>query len=143
MRTLIDGRDTYSVSGGRNFDIEALPPELLAGIDVYKNPSAEVIEGGIGGVVNLRTRLPFDQKGQVINLTARVNYYDLAEKSGGSVSGLYSNRWDVGGGEIGLLLNAIYSKGKYRQDAILVQPYFDVAPGTIAGAPTGARAPGG
>lgn len=143
VRTLIDGRDTYSASGGRNFDIEALPPELLAGIDVYKNPSAEVIEGGIGGVVNLRTRLPFDQKGEVVNLTARMNYYDLAEKSGGAVSGLYSNRWDVGGGEIGLLLNTIYSKGKYRQDAILVLPYFDVEDGTIPGAPSGARAPGG
>lgn len=143
VRTLIDGRDTYSASGGRNFDIEALPPELLAGIDVFKNPSVEVIEGGIGGVVNLRTRLPFDQAGQVINLTGRVNYYDLAEKSGGAVSGLYSNRWDTGAGEIGLLLNGVYTKGKFRQDAILVQPFFDVEPGTIAGAPDGARAPGG
>ncbi|MGV1681693.1 TonB-dependent receptor [Sphingopyxis sp. NJF-3] len=152
VRTQIDGRDSYSAAGGRNFDIEALPPELLAGIDVYKNPSADVIEGGIGGVVNLRTRLPFDQKGQVINVTARASYYDLAEKWGGSVSGLYSNRWDTGAGEMGLLLNAVYSKGKYRQDAILIQSFFNIQPGTFPGAPTapqdpvaptGARAPAG
>ncbi len=142
VRTLIDGRDTYSASGGRNFDIEALPPELLAGIDVYKNPSAEVIEGGIGGVVNLRTRLPFDQKGQVINANLRANYYDLAGKWGGSASGLYSNRWQTGLGEMGLLLNAVYSKSHYRQDALLVQPYFDVtAANGFANAPAGARAP--
>ncbi|MBW6532525.1 TonB-dependent receptor [Sphingomonas sp. RRHST34] len=141
VRTLIDGRDTYSASGGRNFDIEALPPELLAGIDVFKNPSAEVIEGGIGGVVNLRTRLPFDQKGEVINATARANYYDLADAWGGSGSALYSNRWQTGLGEMGLLLNGIYSKSKYRQDALLVQPFFDVTAGTLPDAPAGARAP--
>jgi iron complex outermembrane receptor protein len=141
VRTLIDGRDTYSASGGRNFDIEALPPELLAGIDVYKNPSAEVIEGGIGGVVNLRTRLPFDQKGRVINATARANYYDLADKWGGAGSALYSNRWQTGHGEMGLLLNGVYSKSQYRQDALLVQPFFDVGTGGFPGAPAGARAP--
>ncbi|MGH1560977.1 hypothetical protein ACRAWD_31250 [Caulobacter segnis] len=27
----------------------------MAGIDVYKNPSADIIEGGVGGTVNLRT----------------------------------------------------------------------------------------
>jgi len=141
VRTLIDGRDTYSASGGRNFDIEALPPELLAGIDVYKNPSSDVIEGAIGGVVNLRTRLPFDQKGQVINVSARANYYDLAGKGGGTGSALYSNRWQTGLGEMGLLLNAVYSQSKYRQDALLVQPFFNVTPGTFPGAPAGARAP--
>jgi iron complex outermembrane receptor protein len=35
----------------------------MAGVDVYKNPSAEQVEGGIGGLVNLRTALPFDFKG--------------------------------------------------------------------------------
>ncbi|WP_253718046.1 TonB-dependent receptor [Sphingomonas sp. AP4-R1] len=148
IRTLIDGRDTYSASGGRNFDIEALPPELLAGIDVYKNPSADVIEGAIGGVVNLRTRLPFDQSGEVINASARINYYDLANKVGGTGSALYSNRWDSSLGEMGLLVNVVYGESKYRQDALLVQPFFNVAgsgaagtPGIIPGAPAGARAP--
>jgi hypothetical protein len=40
-----------------------VPPELMAGVDVYKNPSAEQIEGAIGGLVNQRTALPFDHKG--------------------------------------------------------------------------------
>ena len=45
-----------------------MPPELMAGVDVYKNPSDEQIEGAIGGLVNLRTALPFDYNGFKGNL---------------------------------------------------------------------------
>ncbi len=143
VQNFIDGRAAYSASGGRAFDLEGIPPELLSGIDVYKNPPANIIEGGIGGAVNLRTRKPFDAPGQVMSFTARGNYYDRADKFGGSVSGLYSNRWDTGMGEIGLLVNAVYSKSQYRQDGFLAGPFAEIQPGTIAGAPANARIPYG
>lgn len=143
VRYLVDGRDTYSAAGGRNLNIEAFPPEILAGIDVYKNPSAEMIEGGIGGLINMRTRLPFDQAWRLVHATGRLNYYDLSEKLGGSASALYSNRWSTPYGEMGFLINPVYSNSSYRQDSLLVQPYYDIKPGTFPGAPAGARAPTG
>lgn len=36
--------------------LEGVPSELIGGIDVYKSPSADLLEGGLGGIVNLRTR---------------------------------------------------------------------------------------
>jgi TonB-dependent receptor len=60
VRNLIDGRDFFTANGGRAPDLEGLPSELMAGVDVYKNAASNLIEGGIGGVVNIRTRLPFD-----------------------------------------------------------------------------------
>ncbi len=144
VRYLFDGRDTYSAGGGRNLAVEAFPPEILAGMDVYKNPSAEMIEGGIGGLVNLRTRLPFDQNWRLMYATGRVNYYDLAGKTGYSASGLYSNRWQTGIGEIGVLINPVYNKTFYRQDSILVQPFYDMGLGSpLPGAPANARVPYG
>jgi TonB-dependent receptor len=143
VQNFLDGRASYSASGGRAFDLEGVPPELLAGIDVYKNAPANLIEGGIGGVVNLRTRKPFDTPGQVISATIRGNYFDRADKYGGSVSGLYSNRWDTGIGEIGFLVNAVYGKSQYRQDGFLAGPFDAVAPGSIAGAPANAQIPYG
>ncbi|MEJ8630977.1 hypothetical protein P0F65_16240 [Sphingomonas sp. I4] len=116
---------------------------MLAGIDVYKNAPANIIEGGIGGAVNLRTRRPFDSAGQVISLTARGNYYDRVDKFGGSISGLYSNRFDSTIGEIGILVNAVYSKSQYRQDGLLAGPFAEAQPGTIANAPANARIPYG
>ena len=143
VQNFLDGRAIYSASGGRAFDLEGIPPELLSGIDVYKNAPANIIEGGVGGAVNLRTRKPFDSAGQVMSATIRGNYYDRVDKGGYSVSGLYSNRYDTSIGEIGLLVNAVYSKSQYRQDGLLAGPFDTVAPGSIAGAPANAQVPYG
>ena len=58
----VDGRN-YFTAGGSEFNIEAAIPGMISGLDVYKNPSAEHIEGGIGGLVDIRTRKPLDLKG--------------------------------------------------------------------------------
>ena len=143
VQNFLDGRAVYSASGGRAFDLEGIPPELLSGIDVYKNAPADIIEGGVGGAVNLRTRRPFDSTKQVISLTARGNYYDRVDKPGYSVSGLYSNRFDTGIGEIGFLVNAVYSKSQYRQDGIIANQQQPIPAGSITGAPANAKAPMG
>jgi iron complex outermembrane receptor protein len=143
VQNFLDGRAVYSASGGRAFDLEGVPPELLAGIDVYKNAPANIIEGGVGGAVNLRTRLPFDSPDRVLSATFRGNYYDRVRKNGGSISGLYSDRFDTSIGEIGVLLNAVLSKSRYRQDGLLAGPFDTVAPGSITGAPATAQVPYG
>ncbi len=144
VSNFIDGRAAISASGGRTLDLEAIPPELLAGIDVYKNPPASTIEGDIAGVVNIRTRLPFDQPGQLISATLKGNYYDRADKFGGSGSALYSNRFQTGIGEMGFLLNASYARSSYRQDAILIGAFGPIPSGiTIPGAPANAQVPYG
>jgi iron complex outermembrane receptor protein len=141
VQNFLDGRAVYSASGGRAFDLEAIPPELLSGVDVYKNAPANIIEGGVGGAVNLRTRRPFDSDKQVVSLTARGNYYDRVDKPGYSFSGLYSNRFDTGIGEIGFLVNAVYSKSQYRQDGILANQQQPIPAGSVTGAPANAKAP--
>jgi TonB-dependent receptor len=143
VQNFLDGRAVYSASGGRAFDLEGVPPELLSGIDVYKNAPANIIEGGVGGAVNLRTRKPFDAAGRVLSATVRGNYYDRVDKDGGSISGLYSNRWDTSAGEVGFLVNAVLSKSHYRQDGLLAGPFDTVAAGSIAGAPANAQVPYG
>jgi TonB-dependent receptor len=144
VSNFIDGRAAISAAGGRSLDLEAMPPELLAGIDVYKNPPSDTIEGDIAGVVNIRTRLPFDSPGQVISATVKGNYYDRARKLGDSFSLLYSNRFDTSIGEMGFLINASYGKSFYRQDALLIGAYGPVPAGTtIAGAPANAQVPYG
>jgi iron complex outermembrane recepter protein len=144
VSNFIDGRQALSAAGSRSLDLQAIPPELLAGIDVFKNPPADTIEGDVAGVVNIRTRLPFDQSGQLISATAKANYYDRADKFGGSGSALYSNRFETGLGEMGILLNASYGKSSYRQDAILIGAFGPIPTGiTIPGAPANAKVPFG
>ncbi len=143
VRSELNGRDTFTANGGRILSFEDVPPELLAGVDVYKAPSADLIEGGIGGLVNLRTRMPFDSEEQLISASAQYTYGDLREKGKPSVSALYSNRWETGGGgEFGLIADIAYSRQATRTDGIQVEPFYprtDLEPGRTVYLPKGAN----
>ena len=126
VRTEVNGRDVFTANGGRTLSLEDVPSELLAGVDVYKNPSADQIEGGIGGLINLRTRKPFDFDGFKASASASINYYDLYGKSKPQVNLLLSDRWNTGIGEIGVMVDFAYQKTAFRQDQISSQPFYEL-----------------
>src|SRR6185295_3986729 len=116
-------------------------PELLGGVDVYKNQSADLIEGCLAGTVNLRTLTPFDVDGQRISASIEGNYGDFAEEWAPTASALYTNRWAAGDGEIGFLVDVAYSRLKSRSDGIQVSSFKEQARDNLFGAttPVGAR----
>ncbi|RSU45374.1 TonB-dependent receptor [Sphingomonas sp. S-NIH.Pt15_0812] len=128
VKTLLNGRDVFGGSGGRSLSFEDVPSELLGGVDVYKNPSAKEIEGGIGGIVNLRTRMPFDEKGFVLSTTVGANYFDLSEDARFNGSALVSKTWtDTGIGDFGVLFDVAYYESAFRRDQATIDPYVPVS----------------
>ncbi len=71
METWFNGREVFTAGNGRNLDFADIPAEMLAGLDVYKTSSANQIEGGVGGVIDLRTHRPFDFEGRQFAASAR------------------------------------------------------------------------
>ncbi|MFL6548253.1 MAG: TonB-dependent receptor [Povalibacter sp.] len=139
VRSELNGRDVFSARNTRGLSFEDVPSELMAGVDVYKNPSADMVEGGIAGIVDLRTRKPFDSPGTVFGATASANYGDFVEETKPQASALFSTRWDTGVGEMGLLVNAAYSELATRTDSIQFgRPFRRAASevGTVNGANT-------
>ncbi|MCS0584343.1 TonB-dependent receptor [Massilia pinisoli] len=137
VRSELNGRDAFSANGGRSLSFEDVPPELMAGVDVYKNPSAEQIEGGIGGLVNLRTHLPFDFKGRNGAVSIEESRSQLRGKYAPSFSGLLSNRWKTGFGEFGALIDIARSRIDTRSDGLQISPYIprtDAVTGDTSGA---------
>jgi TonB-dependent receptor len=55
--------DSAYGSSSRAVDLDAFGADLFNRVDFYKTPAAELSEGGIGGVVDLRTPHPFDYTG--------------------------------------------------------------------------------
>jgi len=142
VRSELNGRDSFSANGGRSLNFEDVPPELMAAVDVYKNPSAEQIEGAIGGLVNLRTALPFDFSGFKAAVSLSDTYSKLASKSKPTGSLLVSNRWKTDAGEFGLLLDLAHSESANRTDAFQVEPYYprtDVQAGKTVWIPKGSQ----
>lgn len=123
VRSELNGRDTFSANSGRFLSFSDVPPELLYGVDVFKNQSADMIEGGLAGSVNLRTRVPFDQDGQLIGGSLEGNYGDFQEEFSPTGSILYSNRWETGAGDFGILANIVYSELSSRSDGIQISSF--------------------
>ncbi|MHA6719348.1 TonB-dependent receptor [Sphingomonas sp. RS6] len=110
VRSEFNGRDAFSANGGRSLDFSSIPPELVGGVDVYKNQTADLIEGGIGGTINLRTLEPFDRPGTTLVVAFDSTYSDLREKWSPQGSITAGSRWKTGIGEFGIL--GSYSKSK-------------------------------
>ncbi len=122
-RSEINGRDAFTANNGRGLGFADIPAELLSGVDVYKSPSADRIEGGTSGLVNLRTRLPFDSRGTIVAGTVSNTYSDFSRKSSPEVSVLGSARWDTGIGEIGVLGSFVYSQLLSRSDGLQLSAF--------------------
>jgi iron complex outermembrane recepter protein len=118
VRSELNGRDAFSANGGRSLSWSDIPPELMAGIDVYKNPSAEQIEGSIASIINLRTAMPFDYKGFTFSASSKLTYSQLRDATSPDASLLVSNRWDTEFGQFGALVDLAHSENKTRSDAM-------------------------
>jgi TonB-dependent receptor len=109
VRTEFNGRDSFSADSSRGLNFNDISPELLSGVDAYKNQTADMIEGGFAGTVDLRTRLPFDQNGRVFAPSIVLDYGDKSENQTSEVSALLSETFDTDMGKFGYLVDAARS----------------------------------
>lgn len=124
----LNGREVFSATTGQGLSFGDVTPELLAAVDVYKSATADLIEGGSGGQVDLRTRMPFDfGEGVQFQATVNGNYGDLAKKTDPGASFLLSDRWDGPLGELGALVDIAYSKLDQKDFFIRNEPYYETA----------------
>ena len=128
--TTYNGREIFTAET-RSVALQDFPSGAIAALEAFKTSTANLIEPGIAGLINVRSRRPFDFKGFELN----GSFWELHPRQAG---GWYPNgnimitdRWRVGDGEMGALLNFSYTKLHYL-DSISSNAYF-VAPGPSAG----------
>jgi iron complex outermembrane recepter protein len=125
VRSEFNGRDSFNANSSRGLSFGDVSPELMAGVDTYKNATADMIEGGIAGTINLRTHVPFDSEGFVMAVSGDVGYGDLSEDVKPSGSLIISDRWDTGIGEIGLMGNVAYSQVVTESQGTQIGRFFN------------------
>lgn len=124
VRSELNGRGTFSANGGRTLSFGDVPPELLNAVNVYKSPSADQIEGGLAGTIDLETRLPFHSDTQQISFDLTANYGDVIKETKPAYSFLYSNTFDTDAGKFGFLFDIAKSELSTRNDSMYVRPFF-------------------
>jgi iron complex outermembrane receptor protein len=109
-RSEFNGRDSFSANTGHGLSYQDIPPELLGSIQVFKNQTADMIEGGIGGTVNLITRKPLDIEDHLVAFSVDYSYGDLAQVWSPTFSGMVAKAFDSSVGRWGFLLNYVNSE---------------------------------
>ena len=132
--TTYNSREIFTAET-RSVALQDFPSGAIAALEAFKTSTANLIEPGIAGLVNVRSRRPFDFKGFEVN----GSFWELHPRQAGGWNPngniLVTDRWRVGDeGEMGALLNFSYTRLHYL-DSIIQNAYF-VAPG-----PEGGRLP--
>jgi TonB-dependent receptor len=78
----------------REVPLDMFPPELFSKLEVFKTPSANMIEGGAAGTINMRMARPFDTEGQHLTYSLQGTDNNNADDLGGRAALIASNTWD-------------------------------------------------
>jgi iron complex outermembrane receptor protein len=120
--TTYNGREIFTAET-RSVALQDFPAGGISAIEAFKTSSANLVEPGIAGLINVRSRRPFDFDGFEVAGSVWGVYPDQSQDLEPNAQLLVSNRWDVGGGEIGALINFSYTRLHYR-DSIRRHGFF-------------------
>ena len=106
----------------RSVALQDFPAGAISAVEAFKTSSANLVEPGLAGLINVRSRRPFDFKGFEVAGSVWGNYPNSRATSNPTPL-LISDRWRVGDGEFGALINFSYTRLHY-QDSVRRHGFF-------------------
>lgn len=140
--TQFNGRTSFSATQWGAVDLSHIPSELVGAIEVQKNQTASMIEGGIAGTMNVITRKAFDSPDMQLGGAIKGDYGDLVEKWSPNLSGLFSNRWETGAGELGFLVSMAWSETNAASQSVGTHNFYEKSTRNTTGDPGSDLFPG-
>lgn len=110
--TTYNGREIFTAET-RVVALQDFPSSNIAALEVFKTSTADLVEPGLAGLVNVRSRRAFDFSDGQIAGTVWGIYTRQAEKVTPNFNFLATKRWDTSIGEIGVLVNGSYTELQY------------------------------
>lgn len=122
-QTTVNGRQATNGSGDRSVNFSQFPSELVNNIKVYKSQQADLIEGGVSGLIEIGSVRPLDYGRQRVTVQLKAGYNPLADSmTNGDAIGYrgtlsYIDQYDLGGlGELGLSIGVQHNGTTNPQD---------------------------
>ncbi|MDQ8204125.1 TonB-dependent receptor [Pelagicoccus sp. SDUM812003] len=117
IATTVNGRNIFTASG-RSVALADIPASLLNRVDVFKTRSAEHLEQGIAGVIDVKTQRPFYFDGRKSVISARFINQEQEGSYDPNVSFMTTNTWETDAGKFGALINLSYAETNYRDQSV-------------------------
>ena len=112
---------------GRSISFSLLPSELVSQVIVRKSATADIVEGGVAGNVDIITRKPLDFRKQFTGeASLQAVYADLPKKTDPQFSGLIN--WKNDAGTMGIMLQGFSEKRHLRRDGQELLGYAQISP---------------
>lgn len=89
-------------SANREVPLDMFPSELFSKLEVAKTPTAQMVEGGAAGTINMRMSRPFDNDGQHLTYSLQGSDNNNAESAGARGALIASSTWDKFGALVGV-----------------------------------------
>lgn len=116
--TIVNGRTALSGQLDRNVDFRVFASEAFSQVAASKSPTANQIEGGLGGTIELETRNSLELDERVVSLTTEIVYLDYPGTTNPKVVGLYADKFFDD--KLGILIS-----GSYRKQETLLDQYYN------------------
>ena len=114
---------------GRSVSFSLLPSELVSQVIVRKSQTADLVEGGVAGAVDIITRKPLQfTKPLTLEGSAGVVYADLPAKTDGQFNVLAN--WKNDANTAGVMVQGFWEKRHLRRDGQEILGYGQIAPGS-------------
>ncbi len=115
-RVELNGRTT--VGNDRDgISLDDFPSSFLKTVEVVKSPTADMIEGALGGTVRMNTLRPEDLDGLTIAGSFDAEYADKTENVAPIANVSVGNIWDLSNGaQFGVIGSVSYQDREIRQD---------------------------
>lgn len=120
--TTYNGREIFTAET-RSVALQDFPAGAISAVEAFKTSTANLVEPGLAGLINVRSRRPFDFSGFEVAGSVWGNYPKQSHDLKPNAQLLLTNRWDVGAGEVGALINFSYTRLHY-QDSIRRHGFF-------------------
>ncbi|WP_285162848.1 TonB-dependent receptor [Shewanella goraebulensis] len=113
---LLNGRSTAGAGRG-GIGLDDFPSSFLKTVEVIKSPTPEMIEGALGGTVNMQTIRPLELSEPLVAITLDGEYADKTENTAPNFSMGIGDNWDLGdAGTFGASANLAYLDRELRRD---------------------------
>jgi TonB-dependent receptor len=144
IATTLNGREMFSTDD-RVIHWQDISASMAGSFSVYKTATSDLVEPGLGGLINVASRRPFDMRDTNITGEIKGFYNDQSRTFEPAGNVVLVKNWDTSIGEIGVALGASFIRTKYQNalrfdGATVVRNRIDN--GELVGDPNGATRDG-
>ena len=122
-RVEINGRGTTPAGGNRGgMSFEDLPAALVRSLNVVKVPTADMVEGSIGGTIDVKTYRGLRLKERLAVFRAAAEYAENAEAWNQNFSATVGDKFASQLGDVGAIVTLSHIEKTVREDSLRVSP---------------------